>query len=456
MHVALILILQLNAVNSEACSTFKLQYDGQLVYCHNLNEADIGVPGLIFINKRGVYKNGRTWSELATSDRINPSSHKWISRYGSVTFNCFGRDFPDGGMNEAGLYIWEMNDDPVYPKNENLPKLNQSNWMQYILDNFSTTDEAIQCAYDIEIEGWGWQFFIGDASGKTAAVNFMDGKVVVHAGDDMPIPGLFNTPYERELEFLKYYEGFGGLYPIDLNDPEVTRFAKTARMLRDYKSSGDIVSDGFYMLDKIKVYDEPEWSVTMDVVNRTVYFKTRLNPKVKSFSMAKLDFSNQSPVLIQDMDIAEGGDVLSGFSAYSNDKMKDFIDNHLSKALPESFFTEGGLTKEQWVERFSTHTDDVLQGKNHFFVGVWKDKTKEVMLTLSALQGSIKGQITNYTDTYELDHISMIGNHFKCTFKTKGKQLIEVQGDINGEEMDFGFRDARYPMNKRVLYKSLD
>jgi len=50
-------------------------------------------------------------------------------------------------MNEVGLYIWEMNADfDDYPKNDSLPKLNQMNWMQYILDNYSTTEEAIQCA----------------------------------------------------------------------------------------------------------------------------------------------------------------------------------------------------------------------------------------------------------------------------------------------------------------------
>jgi len=138
-----------------ACSTIKLQHGKQLIYGHNLNQGDIGVPGLIFINKRGLFKKGRTWSELASKDQTDPSNLFWISRYGSVTFNCFGKDFPDGGMNEAGLYIWEMSEDADYPKNDKLPKLNQMNWMQYILDNCATLEEAIQCASSIEIEGWG-------------------------------------------------------------------------------------------------------------------------------------------------------------------------------------------------------------------------------------------------------------------------------------------------------------
>jgi choloylglycine hydrolase len=27
----------------------------------------------------------------------------WISKYGSITFNQYGREFPTGGMNEKGL-----------------------------------------------------------------------------------------------------------------------------------------------------------------------------------------------------------------------------------------------------------------------------------------------------------------------------------------------------------------
>jgi len=205
-----ILFIFLMPYQAAACSTFKLQKGGCLIYGHNLNEGDIDVPGLIFINKRGVFKLGRTLSELITKEGLNPSSHCWISKYGSVTFNNFGKDLPDGGMNEVGLYIWEMNADfDKYPKKDGGPKLNQMHWMQYILDNCMTVEEAVQCAKDIEIDGWGWHFFIGDGEGNTAAVDFVDDEVLIYTGEDMPVPGLFNTFYSRELEVLKYYKGFG-------------------------------------------------------------------------------------------------------------------------------------------------------------------------------------------------------------------------------------------------------
>jgi hypothetical protein len=274
------ILLLLNPNNLNACSTFKLQKGNQLIYAHNLNQGDIGVPGMIFLNKRGVYKIGRTWSELTTKDQLNPSGYSWISRYGSVTFNSFGRDLPDGGMNEEGLYIWEMNEDAHYPVDTDLPKLDQMNWMQYILDNYTTTEEAIGCASEIEVSGWGWHYFVGDAHGQTAAIAFIDGRIVVHKGETMPVPGLFNTPYEREMEILKYYKGFGGQYDISLDDPQVPRFVKTAAMIRDYNPSSDIIDYGFEMLDKISVHDVPEWSVLFDARTR----KYLLQNKSKSWT----------------------------------------------------------------------------------------------------------------------------------------------------------------------------
>jgi choloylglycine hydrolase len=114
----IVLFLFLYNTPVSACSTFKLQKGGELIYGHNLNQGDIGVPGLIFINKRGIFKKGRTWSELINKGGADPVDFYWISRYGSVTFNVFGKDFPDGGMNEAGLYIWEMSEKLDYPNND--------------------------------------------------------------------------------------------------------------------------------------------------------------------------------------------------------------------------------------------------------------------------------------------------------------------------------------------------
>ncbi|WP_321376467.1 hypothetical protein [uncultured Draconibacterium sp.] len=426
-----------------ACSTFKLQKGNALVYGHNLNEGDIGVPGLVFINKRGIFKTGRSWSEIITKGQLNPSSHTWISRYGSVTFNNFGKDFPDGGMNEAGLFIWEMNEEADYPKNDSLPKLNQMNWMQYILDNYSSTEEAIRSASEIEIDGWTWHYFVGDAAGNTAAIAFINGEVVVHSGEDMPIPALFNTPYERELELLKYFRGFGGNYDVDVEDPNVPRFVRTAVLIDKYNEETDPVDYGFYMLKTLRVFDDPEWSVIFDANNRVVHFRTRTQPNIKMLEMDKIDFSNVEPAQVINISVGYPGDVLPLFQPYTKEIMRTFVEEELMNILPEDFYSYGGLQSDEFIDRIVDHTDAYSKKENHFFGGTWKNdqlrKQNDPVITLTfyvdndAVSGSIS--LPNENKNYVLNNLHMIDKQICFTFHNSSGEILEVQATFEGNRM---------------------
>ncbi len=457
-----LVLIMLISMSAYPCSSFKLQKGDKLVYGHNLNEGDIGVPGLIFINKRGIFKQGRSWSELTTPDYSNASDHSWISRYGSVTFNNFGRDFPDGGMNEVGLFVWEMNETIEYPKNEGLPKLNQMNWMQYMLDNCLTLEEAVQCAYEFEIDGWGWHFFVGDAQGNTAAIAFIDGEVVIHMNKDMPIPGLFNTPYERELELLQYYKGYGGSYEVELDNPEVPRFVKTAAMIENYQEDEDIVDYGLYMLDKLMVNDVPEWSILCDARKMQVHFKTRVNPEIKVISFSDIDFSNESPVLIVNMDIEEGGDVIKQFTPYTNQKMRSFYEEFMVPLLPEEFFTRNGITMDEYINRVCTHSDAAALKENQVFYGTWKNISLkenddiEAMIVLKTKGEAVFVSISideGNSDFYHTEHLLMIRNKLSFTFISKDYTMIEVKALIEEKKMQVDFNGIEDYYGSYVLYK---
>ena len=426
-----------------ASSTFKLQKGKTLIYGHNLNEGDFGVPGLVFINKRGMFKTGRTWSEIITRGRVNPSSHTWISRYGSVTFNNFGKDFPDGGMNEAGLFIWEMNEEADYPKNDSLPKLNQMNWMQYILDNYSTTEEAIRSASEFEIDGWSWHFFVGDAEGNTAAIAFINGEVVVHTGDEMPVPALFNSPYDRELELLKYFRGFGGEYQPDETDPNVPRFVRTAVMIENFNKDDDPVEYGFYMLKTLRVFNDPEWSILFDAQNRTVHFRTRINPERKTLVMDEVDFGNSEPALVLNMATAFSGNILSVFKPYSKSIMQHFIRFELLPVLPKDFYTHGDLSAKQFTERIVHHTDSYTDSTNHFFKGTWESiRAGEENEVHFLIEFEVEGNAVTAVifqnasgEHYKVDNLRMSGHQFCFTFQIKSGKILEVKGTIRDDEM---------------------
>ncbi len=435
-----------NPLEVPACSTFKLQKGAELIYGHNLNANGMDVPGLIFINKRGTFKTGRTWSELINKDRLNPSALAWISRYGSVTFNTFGKDLPDGGMNEAGLYIWEMglgNAEVVYPKNSALPKLNQMNWMQYVLDNFSTLDEVLPSAHEIEIDGWGWHYFVGDRLGRCASVEFINGKVVVHQGDALPVPGLFNMPYDREVEWSRYFKGFGGSYEPVLNDPCVPRFVKTAVMLRDYHSTQNAVEYGFAMLKNLTVNETPDWSVLIDARKGNVYFRTSPFPKIKRFSMNRFDFSNHGPALSLNMDIKNGGDVSGQFQPFTFERIRSLI---ASLALPEGFTGMGGLSREEFVSRLTDQPRAAALPDRQYFRGVWKSKAEaptekgEWELKLFAENDAVFGTISHakgHADKTAIAHMQMIGDNLSFTFKSiRDKRIFATKAILAGAKMN--------------------
>jgi len=449
-----------NAIKTSACSTFMLHKGDKLIYGHNLNEGDMGVPGIVFVNKRGAFKMGRTLNEMMFKEVGKVSNLNWISRYGSVTFNNFGKDLPDGGMNEAGFYIWEMNENPQYPVGDSLYSLSQMGWMQYLLDNCSTVQEALEVTKNFEIDGWGWHYLLADKTGDCASLFFKEGKMKVNRGSEMPVKGLFNTPYEREMEVARYYENFGGLYKVELDNPKVPRFVKTDWLIKAYDPKENAVDYGFYMLDKIKVNDEPEWSVVFDPVEMMVYFRTRINPAIKYFSLRAIDFSAEAgPCLIQNMDMPEGGDMLGSLHPYNATEMKNLIES-LGRMAGEKFFTRGGLTAEEAFDNLTNHWIRATETENQFFKGKWitrpenPEKEKPLTISLETNQEAVFGNVTG-SDGHpnKIDHLYMVNNKLWLTFLTKGGSMVEIKGvfeNVQFKANAFGIEDA---MGSFVFYK---
>ena len=432
--------------NLNACSTFKFQKGGELIYAHNLDQPERDMPGTIFINKRGVFKTGRSFSEMFfDKDRKRPSDLCWISRYGSITFSIYGRDFPDGGINEAGIFIWEMGMvGTEYPVSEELPKLLKMNWMQYILDNFGTLDDALTAAYDIEVEGWQWHFFLGDAQGNCATIEFIDGEAVIHRGENMPIPALFNRPYDQEIRYLHYFKGFGGLYEPDMNDEKIPRMVKAAVMLRDYDPAVNDPLDYSKAL-LYEVGNKPyKWGILIDVVRRNIYFNTEANQEWKSFSFMDIDYSNDGPFMTLNIDQPVGGDVSALFHPLNDDEFgatfKGYVDD-----LPPSSFEYYGIPGDTMIARFSKAYHRAEKKENQYFSGIWKglrteaddDGNKEQLTLEFKTDGSnVSGSINFRGDDYQLEHIHLNDKNLDFTFRSKNGTFIFPQGRIYGSSLE--------------------
>jgi penicillin V acylase-like amidase (Ntn superfamily) len=324
-HV-LILFLFLSLIHSgpglEACSTFILKSGQNVVFGRNY---DWGIGfGLVMVNKRDLVK--RTHQPFGAS--IKPA--QWVSKYGSITFNQYGKEFPMGGMNEAGLVVEVMwLEGTEYPYPDARPELSELQWVQYHLDTASSVKEVIASDASLRISANSVpiHFLVSDKTGEAVTVEFLDGKLVYHTAESLPVKALTNSTYAESLEYLKGHKGFGGEREIGFSGKSLDRFARAANMLAQYDPSKDkeIVDYAFSILDSVDNPELTQWSIVYDVMNRTVHVKTKDSPRLKKFAFADFDFDCQTQSKVIDMQTDETGDISGHFIAYSTEINRTLI-----------------------------------------------------------------------------------------------------------------------------------
>jgi len=323
-HILIVILLVqifVHGSSLDACTTFCLDDGESLVFGRNLDWS-IGV-GLVIVNKRGL-------SKMALIPPLDvPAS--WISRYGSVTFNQYGRELPMGGLNEKGLVVEQMwLQDTQYPERDDRPALNELAWIQYQLDNFMSVDEVIASDPDIRItpESAPLHFLICDRTGQTAVIEFLKGKMVVHKGEELPFKTLANSTYERSLAYLKSLDGFGGDNILSSDSPNsVDRFARAVRGTDQYrkKECGGVIDYAFEILKDVSQGKSTQWSIVYDVKGPAVHFKTGKSPKIKILNLKDIDFSCETPCRVLDIDSDGAGDVHARFVDYTTEINKKLI-----------------------------------------------------------------------------------------------------------------------------------
>jgi len=272
-----------------ACTTFCLKSDSSIVFCKNLDwDFDFG---FIEANKRGLSKKAFV--------SINEKPIKWTSKYGSITFNQMGKEFPFGGMNEAGLVIEVMNYwSTIYPIPDNRPTLNELQWIQFQLDNFSTTEEVLKSDSLVRISGdiFKFHYLVSDKNGNIATIEFLKGKMVCHTKSTLIVPVLTNHRYDESVDVLKIYKGFGGSRDIPQEYESLKNFIRVSSLIQKYTPEIPIVDYSFNVLTSVSTTDT-QWSILYDISNSTIYFKTMKNNQIKKIDLRSFNFSIDSPLL---------------------------------------------------------------------------------------------------------------------------------------------------------------
>jgi hypothetical protein len=200
------------------------------------------------------------------------------------------------------------------------------------------------------------------------------------------------------------------------------------------------------MLEKLKVAETPKWSVIFDYPAKMVYFKTRLHPEIKSFSMKRTDFSNTAPTQILNIDILHGGDVSGQLHRYNDDEVVEFL---MDLPLPDEFFTVGGLTREEFCDRAARHWHAAERSEIQSFAGTWIEIETEPgkptaderwVMTMVSAGNRVKGEISRVSSAVEnapMDHLRMVGNRLVFTFRESvGGEIFEVRAEVEGDRIE--------------------
>ena len=206
------------------CTAFCLTNEDHGIFAANMDQGDVVKQiGQIFVNKRHVMKTG--W-EASTSGEY---AH-WISKYGSVTFNAAGYQFPWAGMNEAGLMISDLSlQESEVPAPDARPPLWSPFWIQYQLDNFSTIQEVIASDALVRPSLGCGHYLVCDKTSDCAVIEFLGGKMVAYTGPDLPVKALANSSYQDSLTALED----GNYWKVEVLDVNTSGPAAKAGVLKD-------------------------------------------------------------------------------------------------------------------------------------------------------------------------------------------------------------------------------
>jgi penicillin V acylase-like amidase (Ntn superfamily) len=305
----------------------------------------------------------RGMERMGGGGRLTP---RWRSRYGSVVVSGYDLGSAEG-MNEKGLvanllYLAESN----YGGSNGKPVLSISLWAQYVLDQFATVDEAVTQlrAEPFRIvapklpNGQGAQLHLSlsDASGDSAILEYIDGKLVIHHGRQYTV--MTNSPnFDQQLALNSYWQSLGGLAFLPGTVRAADRFARASFFLAtlprrlDPAYSSAVPEHSFphqalaSVLSLVRGVSVPLgvttpgqanlsstiWRVVSDQKRRVLLFDAVSSPSVFWVSLDRLDLTAGAPA--RKLQVA-GGKMYAGETATS------FV-----PATPFPFLPASGLTR---------------------------------------------------------------------------------------------------------------
>lgn len=302
-----------------ACTTFCLQIDDRVVFGRNYDWSFD--DGFVSINKRNM--NKKLYS------RDGKLRFSWTSKYGSVSFNQYGKESPMDGMNEQGLAVAQMwLSGSKYQAEDKRPVLGPLLWIQYQLDNSGSVAEVLESDQEVRIGGNNvspLHFLVCDKTGNAATIEFLNGKRVVHQGKALTISALANNAYAESVQYFQ--NDWKGEVPVTegITANSLDRFSKAAQMISDLKqqSTPDPIAYGRDILNAVASVKHTQWSILYDVTNLEVGFKTKSQPAIRQVKLTDHILDCKQGARISDLNT--GSEKTVTFDPYSTDLNHKYV-----------------------------------------------------------------------------------------------------------------------------------
>jgi choloylglycine hydrolase len=230
-------------------------------------------------------------------------------------------------MNEAGLVVSTMSlPATTNPPPDNRPPLTSGFWLQYQLDTASSVEEVIGSDTVVRIADTVDHYLVADRQGECAVIEFINGELVVHRGDSLPVKALTNDTYEESLRYWNrcvVAKAFSRL--TGSPGPSFGRFDIAASKADSFSHTGQegAVSYAFEVLSTVRgeeVGGAPtQWSIVFTMKDLKVCFHTRQNPTTRCISLGGLDFSCQTPAQMMSVHSGPSGEATAALGEYSHE-----------------------------------------------------------------------------------------------------------------------------------------
>jgi penicillin V acylase-like amidase (Ntn superfamily)/uncharacterized protein (DUF2141 family) len=268
------------------CSAIVLKKDSQVFLAKNFD----------WTYREGVIiKNVRATNKIAYFTH-NGEQARWVSKYGSVTFNQNGKEMPYGGMNEKGLVVEMLWLDLTrYNINEAKQYVNELEWIQYQLDNYESVQQVIDHLNDLKIYPIKGKihYIMTDPTGESVIVEYLNGKPVAYKKEANTCQAITNNAVLHSELFKSQAKGLK-----KNNASSFYRYYQLEQKISDLQKPTEFEEEeAFNILKKVAVPKggfKTMWSIVYNVNQKSISFFTDTHKEIKTISLSELDFNDQA------------------------------------------------------------------------------------------------------------------------------------------------------------------